>query len=181
MTFFIQTLKKSTKKLNCSLSIFLYKKTSTRGYNDASQIFQRLRKEIVKERLWKKDCERKIVKERLWKRDWEREIVKERLWRKDYERKIVKEILWERFEKKILKEDFERRIVKERLWEILKDRLRVEDWKRKPVEMWKVIFDHFPPFLPYQKKRITDQQTDGPTKGPTDGRTYPLIEMHGRI
>jgi len=37
--------------------------------------------------------------------------------------------------------------------------------------MWKVIFDHFPPFLPYQKKRVTDGPTDRRTDGPTDGRT----------
>ena len=71
--------------------------TSTRGYNDASQILQRLEKEIVKDELWK------IVKERLWKKDFERlckkdckqKIVKERFWKKDCEIKVVKERLWE--------------------------------------------------------------------------------------
>ena len=71
----------------------MYLKTSTRGYNDASQILQRLRKEIVKERLWKKDCERKIVKERMWKKGCERKVVKKRLWKKDWERQIMIEIV----------------------------------------------------------------------------------------
>ena len=68
--------------------------TSTRGYNDASQILQRLRKEIVKERLWKKDGERKNVKERMWKKGCEKKIVKERLWKEDCEKKIGKDRLW---------------------------------------------------------------------------------------
>ena len=62
-------VKKVTKEIQNIICNFCFgckiDKTSTRGYNDASQILQRLRKEIVKERLWKKDCERKIVKERL--------------------------------------------------------------------------------------------------------------------
>ena len=62
--------------------------TSTRGYNDASQIWQRLKKVIEKERLCKKGCDRKIVKERLLSK-----TVKEMLWKKDCKRKIVKERL----------------------------------------------------------------------------------------
>ena len=39
--------------------------TITQEYNDVSQILQIMKKEILKERLWKKDCERKTLKKRL--------------------------------------------------------------------------------------------------------------------
>ena len=71
-------------------------------------------------------------------------------------------------EKMILKKDFGKRIEKERLWGILKDRLWVWYWKRKPVEIWKVISNYFPPFLQSQKKWVTDKPTDGPMDRPTD-------------
>ena len=105
----------------------------------------------MKERLWKKDCEQKIVKKRLWIKDCGKKIVKERLWKKHCERKTMK-----------------REFLKGRL----KDRFRVKDWKRKPAEMWKVILDHFPPFLPSQNKRVKDGWTNGRTNDQqTDQRT----------
>ena len=81
-----------------------------------------------------------------------------------------------------MKEDFESRIGKEGLSEIWKDRLRVTDQKRKPVEVWKVVFDHFPPFLLSKKNGLrTNPWMDRWTDRPTNRWTYPLIEMHGRI
>ena len=59
----------------------------------------------MKERLWKKDCEREIAKERLLTRDCEGKIMREK----------CKGILWERLWKKILKEDLERNIINDGL------------------------------------------------------------------
>ena len=58
----------------------IYKEQETEG-TTMRPIFCKYWKKIVKERLWKKDCEKKIVKERLWEIDYERKIVKEWMWK----------------------------------------------------------------------------------------------------
>ena len=61
----------------------------------------------MKEKFWKKNCERLIVKETLHKKDCEescqrkfmkvREIVREVFWKKDWESDVERQIDGERF------------------------------------------------------------------------------------
>ena len=122
--------------------------------------------EIVKERLWKEDCERlwtkdceiKIANERLWKNECKRMLVRKRSWDKDCEGKIVKWRLWKKrkvVKERLWKKDCKRKIVKGRL----KDRLRAKGWKRKPAEIWKVIFDHFSLFFPTNANSVAGSKT----------------------
>ena len=55
-----------------------------------------------------------------------------------------------------MKNESERKIEKVRL----KDILRVTDCKRKIAEMWRVVFDHFPPVWLCQKKLPPDRRMD---------------------
>ena len=82
-----------------------------------------------------------------------------------------------------MREDFERRIVKERFSDIE----RQIKSKRLKEEACGEVESHFRPFssifADYKKMGYgpTDGRTDQWTDGPMDGRTYPLIEMRGRI
>ena len=53
----------------------------------------------------------------------------------------------------------------------LKDIFRAKGGKRKLAEMWKVIFDRFPPFLICKKKR-TEERTDRQMDQRTDKPSY---------
>ena len=127
------------------LLIFFDKKTSGEKYT-WSPTHARDPWQPVKERLWKKDYDKKFVKEKLWKEDCEKIIVKVRLLRNDSQVKIMKE----------------RQIVKERLWN--------GDWKtdwEQKVE-WgslqryrKSFLTIFPHFCGFKKNGLwTNGRTD---------------------